>query len=572
MISPKIRQILAPYRNLLFYSTLVQVIFSALGLAMPWILKISIDKVLPSADYNVFIIMAVAILGLYILRSIMRYMSGYLGTYTSVRILLDIRSKIFKHLQSLSLRFYEEYRAGKLISNVISDVALLQQLVTICITLSDQIFSALVIFVIMIFFNWKLTLIVAAFIPLHALNFIYFRKILQKESLNLQEKMSEVSANLSESINGIKVVKSFARERSVIKQFFGTMRPTIDMHLNININSNICGAISEILTVITYLCVIFFSIPMVKSGSLSLGDFAAFYVYTGLLLGPISAISNVSSIIAQGSAGAIRISNLLSVIPEIKECAEPIVAGRLKGDVVFKNINFKYKNTPVIKNFSLDIKAGEKVALVGPSGCGKSTASNLLLRFYEVEDGSLTVDGIEVKRYAIESYHNNIGVVLQEPFLFSGTIYDNIAFSKLNPSEDEVRHAARLANVEEFVMRLPHGYNTIIGENGSSLSGGQKQRIAIARAILKNPAILILDEATSALDTVSEHIVQEALDNVMRGRTTIIIAHRLSTIKNADKIIVMREGVIQQSGTHDELLGQDGIYKDLYITQKKVSV
>lgn len=571
MINENLKKILFQYRGLIVGATIVQVIFSVMGLVIPWILKIAIDRILPGADYTLFAILAGAVIVLYGMRSVIRYISGFTGTYLSTRVLLDVRNKLFRHLQSLSLRFYEEYRTGKLISNVISDVGLLNQLLGTAISITEQFFAACIIFFLMFILNWKLGLVVLCFLPFHFCNFAYFRKILRRDSMKLQERMSEVSANLSENINGIKVVKSFARERSVNRQFFEIMRPTMDLQINLNINSNICVSICDILTVSTYLMMIFFSIPLVKNGTLTLGEFAAFFSYAGMLLTPINFFAGVTGIIAQGLAGANRVSDLLAVIPEIKEDDNPIDAGHLKGEIIFDNVNFKYRDTPVIQNFSLHIKPGEKVAFVGPSGCGKSTASNLILRFYDVLDGKLTVDGIEIKRYSLESYRNNIGVVLQEPFLFSGTIYDNIAFAKKDSTREEVERAARLANIEEFILKMPHGYNTVIGENGTSLSGGQKQRIAIARAILKDPAILILDEATSALDTISEHMVQEALDNVMQDRTTIIIAHRLSTIKNADKIVVLRDGRIMQCGTHDELLAVDGIYKELYTTQTRYS-
>lgn len=565
----RLRTLIAPYRGLIAGSIVVQIMFSTLGLATPWMLKVAIDKVLPEADYQLFYILCIAMTVIYTLRCIIRYISGYLGTYTVMRVLLDIRNKIFKHLQSLSLRFYDEYRTGKLISNVISDVALLQQLVGMIIAMTDQIFSAVTILSLMFFINYKLAFIVLAIIPLHLLNFHYFKKILKRNSISLQEKMSEISANLAENINGIKVVKSFARERSACRSFFCAMRPTMDLHLQLNINSNFCMAICDIITVMTYLLLIGAGIVLVKRGEMTLGDFAAFYAYVGILLTPINMLSNSAVAISQGLAGASRITRLLSVIPEIQEDADPVQPGRLAGHIVFDKVNFRYKDTPVLKDFSLEIKPGEKVALVGPSGCGKSTASNLIMRFYDVCSGQLLIDGIDVRRYALEAYRGNIGVVLQEPFLFSGTIRDNIAYAKKDASITEVEAAARLANVEEFIRKLPKGYDTVIGENGASLSGGQKQRLAIARAILKNPAVLILDEATSALDTVSEHLVQEALDTVMRGRTTIIIAHRLSTIKNADKIVVLRSGSIIQVGTHEDLFQQEGIYRDLYTTQMR---
>jgi ATP-binding cassette subfamily B protein len=269
--------------------------------------------------------------------------------------------------------------------------------------------------------------------------------------------------------------------------------------------------------------------------------------------------------------GAKRINNLLNVIPEIKEPAKPLKVEKMEGHIVFKNVSFKYKDVPVIKNFSLDIKPGQKVALVGPSGSGKSTITNLLLRFYDIQEGELSIDSVPISRYSSAAYREHIGVVLQDPFLFSGSIRDNIAYAKKDASRGEVERAASMANVDEFIAEMENGYDTVVGENGTSLSGGQRQRLAIARAILKNPSVLILDEATSALDTVSEFLVQTALDNLMHNKTTIIIAHRLSTIKNADLIVVMDAGEIVQMGSHDELMSHPGVYQELYTAQQKVS-
>ncbi|MBR2374097.1 MAG: ATP-binding cassette domain-containing protein, partial [Lentisphaeria bacterium] len=264
----------------------------------------------------------------------------------------------------------------------------------------------------------------------------------------------------------------------------------------------------------------------------------------------------------------------LNTIPEIKECDNPLYPSKLTGLIEFKHVSFYYtkEKPPVINDFSLTVTPGQKVALVGPSGSGKSTLSNLLLRFYDVNAGSIKVDNLDIRRLSLNAYHSHIGVVLQESFLFSGTVRENISYAKPEATVEEIEEAARMANVEEFISQLPDGYDTIIGENGASLSGGQKQRLAIARAILKNPSILILDEATSALDTVSEYLVQEALDRLMEGKTTIIIAHRLSTVRNADTIVVLDTGKVVQQGTHDELMAQPGIYRDLYQTQRKMAV
>ena len=544
--------------------------FSSLALTMPMMLKVVIDRVLPSRDWALFFLLAAVMIAIYILRFTMRIITGNLGTYTVTRILLDVRQRIFKHLQNLSLRFYEEYRTGKLISNVISDVALLQGLISLCISMVDQFFTMAFITFAVFFINWKLALIAMCALPIHFINFFIFNKIIRKNALLMQEKMSEISANLAETINGIRVVKSFSKGRAESLHFFKNMRPTLELAIKMNQEGNVCHGIYEMLTLFTYLIVICGGIFAVGN-DFSIGDFVAFYTYIGLQVGPIAVLAAQMNVLSQGLAGAQRIMKLLKVIPDITDAPDAVDAGRLTGRISFDHVSFKYADTPVLRDFSLRIEPGEKVALVGPSGCGKSTISNLLLRFYDVCDGSIKVDGEDIRTFTQDSYRANIGVVLQEPFLFSGTIRDNLAYARPNASMEVIRKAAELANVAEFVENLDKKYDTVIGENGASLSGGQKQRIAIARAVLKNPGILLLDEATSALDTVSEKLVQQSLDTLMERRTTIIIAHRLSTIRNADKIVVLKSGQIEQLGTHDELMAQDGTYRELYTTQQKAA-
>lgn len=566
----KVSSLIRQYRGLILLSALTSVMFSSLALTMPMMLKVVIDRVLPSRDWALFFLLAAVMIAIYILRFTMRIITGNLGTYTVTRILLDVRQRIFKHLQNLSLRFYEEYRTGKLISNVISDVALLQGLISLCISMVDQFFTMAFITFAVFFINWKLALIAMCALPIHFINFFIFNKIIRKNALLMQEKMSEISANLAETINGIRVVKSFSKGRAESLHFFKNMRPTLELAIKMNQEGNVCHGIYEMLTLFTYLIVICGGIFAVGN-DFSIGDFVAFYTYIGLQVGPIAVLAAQMNVLSQGLAGAQRIMKLLKVIPDITDAPDAVDAGRLTGRISFDHVSFKYADTPVLRDFSLRIEPGEKVALVGPSGCGKSTISNLLLRFYDVCDGSIKVDGEDIRTFTQDSYRANIGVVLQEPFLFSGTIRDNLAYARPNASMEEIRKAAELANVAEFVEKLDKKYDTVIGENGASLSGGQKQRIAIARAVLKNPGILLLDEATSALDTVSEKLVQQSLDTLMEGRTTIIIAHRLSTIRNADKIVVLKSGQIEQLGTHDELMVQDGTYRELYTTQQKAA-
>ena len=570
----KIFALFRPYRKMLIASFFLGITFNLIGLTVPWMLKIAIDRVLPAADYLLYSVLCVSMLIIYLSRCLVRYLLSSMIDYTGIRLIVDVRQKVFKHLQSLSLRFYEEYRTGKLISNVINDVSLLNMLARIINSLAEQFFQLVIIAIILFFLNWQMALVVLMTLPLHFLNFYYSRKIMRADSMVLQEKLSEISANLSETLTGAKVVKSFAKEQSECHRFFKNLRPTVQMQMKLTFDSIGLGSIFDMLVIITQLATIGTGIFFVQSHEITIGEFVAFYTYVNMLITPIQLLSTQVATLAQGMVGASRIVKLLNTIPEIKECAHPVNPKKLEGHIEFQHVQFSYSaNTaPVISDFTLDIHPGEKVALVGSSGSGKSTLSNLLLRFYDVTGGAILVDGYDVRQFGFEAYRGHIGVVLQEPFLFSGTVRDNIAYAKEDATMEEIEHAAKMANIAEFIKSLPDGYDTMLGENGATLSGGQKQRLAIARAVLKNPSILILDEATSALDTVSETVVQEALDNLMEGKTTLIIAHRLSTIRNADKIVVLEHGNVVQCGKHDELMAEPGIYRELYQTQKKMAV
>ncbi len=566
-----LRMLLGPYKFVSVAAVVSVVVFAALGLVMPWMLKIIIDRVLGTGDVGLLWVIIGAIAGIYLAREIFMYISHFLIYYLSQKVMFDVRRILFKHLQSLSLRFYEEYRTGKLISNIITDVQRLEQMtVNVMNVLSVNSFSIVFITIVLFVINPKLAMIAFVLMPLQFVNFLYFKQALNRDNMILSEKMSMLSANLAETISGIRIVKSFAQERAENRYFVSQLRPVMSSAMNFLVNTIYCWVFSDFISGLCTIITIGAGGTMVIRGTMSIGDFVAFYSYLGMLVNPIVQLSGLSSCFSNGMTGAERIAKLLDTVPEIKDCENPVILDEIKGQIDFNNVSFAYGDDKmVVKQFSLEIKPGQKVAFVGPSGSGKTTIASLLLRFYDVSAGAIKVDNHDIRSLKLDDYRSRIGVVMQEPFLFSGSIEDNIAYAKKDATQEEIRNAARMANVEEFVRGLEKGYKSELGENGTSLSGGQKQRVAIARAILKNPRILILDEATSALDTVSEYLVQDALDNLMRNRTTIIIAHRLSTVKNADMIVVMKDGQIRQLGNHATLIAQEGVYRELYIAQEE---
>ncbi len=566
----KLYAFIKPYRGLCIVSALSLLIFTGLGIPLPWFLKVIIDHCL-EGNYGFLALMLFGILLTYALREIFFYVSHYLFYYTGQRILFGVRVKLFKHLQSLSLRFYQEYRTGKLISNILTDVAMLNGMISaVLVNLVIHLFTITCILLALICMSPKLSLVCLFLIPMQILNFMYFKRGMQRDSKELRERMSEVSASLAETINGIKVVKSFGKERTENREFVGKLRPAFDLSMSMNMKSAYTWMIAEAVNILSIVTALGWGGYMVARGEMSVGGLVAYYTYLSMLTSPLNALSGLTTAITDGMTSVERISNLLAAVPEIKEAEEPRELENAKGHLSFDSVFFAYtEKKPVLKNFTLEVKPGLKVALVGPSGSGKSTIASLLMRFFDVTDGCIKIDGIDIRDISMESLRKNVGIVLQESFLFSGTIEENIRYGRPEATREEVIEAAKMANAHEFIMELPKGYHSPAGENGVMLSGGQKQRIAIARAILKNPSVLVLDEATSALDTVSEAAVQDALDRLMENRTSIIIAHRLSTVRNSDLIVVLKDGVVVQKGPHSQLLLEDGIYRELYALQLK---
>ena len=560
-------EFIRPYLGLCMLSGIALLIFAALGIPLPWFLQIIIDRGLDNR--GLMILLLLGIIMTYCLREIFFYVSHFLFYYTGNRTLFGVRIKLFKHLQNLSLRFYQEYRTGKLISNILTDVASLNGMISAVLSnVVIHLFTIICIVIALFIMNPNFFVLPLIVILLQALNFTYFRVRMRAEEKELREMMSEVSANLAETINGIKVVKSFGKEHHESLGFAQRLRPTFDKSMNLNMLSAKSWICSEVINISGIVLLLWFGSLDVTSGEMTIGQLVAYYTYFTMLTGPVSSLSSMANVISAGMVSVERIGKLLDAVPEIKQAKNPRTLENPQGRLEFDEVEFGYESTKrVLRKFTLDVESGKKVALVGPSGSGKSTIASLLMRFFDVSAGAIRIDGIDIRDLSTESLRNTVGIVLQESFLFSGTIEDNIRYSCENATHEQVVEAAKMANAHDFIMEQTGGYQAIVGENGAMLSGGQKQRIAIARAILKNPAVLILDEATSALDTVAEAAVQEALDTLMQNRTTVIIAHRLSTVRNADLIVVLKDGKIAQQGSHSQLLQQGGIYRDLYTLQ-----
>lgn len=569
------------YKRLLYYMkpylsrlgvAIVCIIFAAAAnLYVPWVLKDVIDEVLAQKNMMMLNTIAIGIVVVFFLRGIFFYGQTYLMSYIAQRVIIDIREALYRHLQRLSLSYYEKRKTGTIMSYITNDVAALQAaLVDSMVEMVTE--GAILIGSLgtMFYLHWKLSLLTMITMPIIAQAMNIFGKKLKSTSTVMQERIADITSVLQEAISSVRVVKSFVREDFEIERFkvqnISNFRAQMK---NTQIMATLTPVI-EFLAAIGVTCIIWYGGVEVVNGDLTPGALIAFLVYAVNLSNPVKRLSRVFGTVQKALAAAERVFEVLDTESEVQEKPKAVKLPTIDGKVSFQNVTFEYKpNEPALNSISLEVKPGQMVAIVGPSGAGKSTIANLIPRFYDLKSGNIFIDDIDITDVTLDSLRQQIGIVPQETVLFNGSIYDNILYGDLNATKEQVIAATTVANAHEFIMAMPAGYDSQIGERGASLSGGQRQRIAIARAILKNPRILILDEATSALDTESEKIVQAALDKLMIGRTSFVIAHRLSTVSNADRIIVMEKGKIVEQGTHKELLQLDGLYSSLYKIQFK---
>ncbi|MBU2700499.1 subfamily B ATP-binding cassette protein MsbA [Sporomusaceae bacterium BoRhaA] len=541
------------------------------NLYIPAIVSKLIDKVLVSKDFAALNYITISIVVVIVLQSVFLYGQTYFMAYVAQKVVIDIRRAIYRHMQRLSLAFFESRQTGAIMSYITNDVSALQSaLVDNVIDLVGQSVVLVGSIAYMFYIDWKLSLLTFISFPfiIQAIN-ISGRKLRVKSRI-LQERAADITAFLQESISSIKIIQSFVQEKYELNRFDNENNNNFRAQMKTVQVSAVITPIINIFSALGITAIIWYGGREVIQSEITSGDLVAFIALATNLSNPVKRLSNVYGNIQRALAAAQRVFDVLDIKPAIIDCLSAVPLPPIKGQVEFHNVTFEYKpGEPVLTNLTFTANPGQMVALVGPSGAGKTTIANLIPRFYDPASGHITIDSIEIKTVTLESLRKQIGIVPQETTLFNGTIYQNILYGNLDATEEQVIAASKAANAHQFIMNTTGQYQCMIGERGAKLSGGQRQRIAIARAILKNPRVLILDEATSALDTESEALVQQALDTLMIGRTSFVIAHRLSTVQQADLILVMNKGQIVERGTHTELIAVGGLYSKLYNTQFK---
>jgi len=561
-----------PHKKLFYIDMFFALLISTFDLIFPIFTRKMVNDIIPNGRMDILLRWSIIMVFLFIIRYISTYIVAYWGHLLGVRIEQDMREDLFVHLQSLPFSYYDENETGQIMSRIVND---LRDITELAHHGPEDIFiSAIMLigsFFLLLKIEWRLTLIIYGFIPLIVWFVVARRKRMSQAFTRVREEMGDVNAQLENSISGIRVAKSFTNEDFEIEKFQeGNFNYSEARRKSYKIMAEFSSGIG-IMSSFLNLLVISIGGYFVYRDIIDVGDLFAYTLYVNFFMQPIRRLVDFAEQYQQGMAGFRRFTEVMDIESDIVEKPNSRKLENVKGAIEFKNVSFKYKDgeDAVLENLNLKIEPGKTVALVGPSGAGKSTLCHLIPRFYEVEAGEILIDNNNIQDLEIKNLRENIGIVQQDVFLFTGTIRENILYGKMDASDEEVIAAAKKASIHDYIMSLANGYDTHIGEKGTKLSGGQKQRVSIARLFLKNPPMLILDEATSALDNETEIQIQDALDELSKNRTTLIIAHRLSTIKNADEIYVLtKEGVVEK-GRHEDLLKENGIYKRLYDSQFK---
>jgi subfamily B ATP-binding cassette protein MsbA len=516
-------------------------------------------------------ILCITLLGVFFTKNIFLYIKNILLRIVELKLVKDIRDRLYQHIQTLSLGYFHKKETGYITSIVMNDVGQFQSAVGVVFQrLFVEPINIFTFVTLLFIISWKLAIIAIVILPLAGIAIVTIGRSIRRKSRRTQTKIAEIMQILTETLSSIRIVKAFVNEKEEVKKFTGESQNYFNLLLQRARLDLISGPVTESFGVIIGVVLLWYGgMEVLSNEGLSAEDFIRFIIILFSILGPIKQMSNVNIKIQMGAASAERIFGLLDTPPEIVEKADAVDLGEFRKSIEFDRVHFEYNDGDerVLDEVSFTINKGEVVAMVGPSGSGKSTIADLIPRFYDVSRGTIRIDGHDIRETTLASIRGNMGIVTQEVILFNDTIRNNIAYAQQNVSEDAIRQAADAANATVFIEDTPNGFNTLIGERGVNLSGGQKQRLAIARALLKNPSILILDEATSALDTESEKMVQRAIEVLMKDRTALVIAHRLSTVQNADKIIVLEKGKIIQVGSHTDLYNKGGLYRRLYDIQ-----
>lgn len=567
----RIAKYFVPFRMQIAFVLLIIAITSVIGLVNPYLMKIAIDKYIAKNNVHGLIILSVIFLSLnIILLFCSRYRTKLMGR-VSKKILYNIRQDLFIHLQSLSIDFFESRPVGKILARVIGDVNSLNDIINnlIASIIPDSV-TVIAVIVIMFNLNAKLAMVSLIIMPILAVTLFTIQRIARKKWQMVRKKFSTANAYIHESFAGARVVKAYVREEKNGHQFYKLAKDIRDTWIGAIRVSNSFWTFVDTSWGISIALVYWFGIRLLNTNSITIGLLVAFTSYIGMLWQPIINLSNFYNSLVSAMAGAERIFEIMDTKPVIEDRPSSIQIDEIKGKVIFKNVSFSYDNErKVLDNVSFTVNPGETIALVGPTGAGKTTIINLLSRFYDTTEGDIFIDDYNVKDIVLRSLRERMGIMLQDNYLFMGTVADNIRYGKIDATQQEIEWAAKLVGAHDFIMKMENGYDTDIKEMGNRLSVGQRQLIALARTILSDPHILILDEATSSIDTKTELMLQKALENVMKGRTSFVIAHRLSTIRNASRIFVVNDGKIIEAGTHKELILKQGLYYDLYKSQSE---
>ena len=557
-----------PYRTRLFLAIICMMVYALSVGALARLMKPTLDEVFIQKDASMLKFIILALFAIDLCRGIAEYYQAYFMAYVGLSVVRDIRDGIYFHLQKLSVAFFTRNATGVLISRITNDVNLIQKAVSDTVTSAAKDFVTVLGLICLVFYqDWKLALIAFLVLPWAVIPIYLFGKTVRRFSARGQEKMADISTCLHETITGNRIIKAFCMEPFENQRFAKENRSHFRFILKKTKVKALSSSVMESYGILLAAFFILYGGYAVIQGTTTTGTFFANMTALSLLYGPVKRLNKANHSIQEGVAGAARIFSVIDIKPDIVDSPAAVTLQSIQKGIEFQDVSFRYEDDMVLKNINLTANTGDIIALVGPSGAGKSTLVNLLPRFYDVSGGRILVDGMDIRDYTISSLRAAIGLVTQQTILFNDTVRYNISYGDHEKSDAEIVAAAKAANAHEFILRLPDGYDTIVGEQGVKISGGEKQRITIARAILKNAPILILDEATSSLDSESEIAVQKALENLMINRTTFVIAHRLSTIKKANKIVVISKGEIMGEGTHEELLRENLIYKKLYQTQ-----